>query len=153
MKRRLKPMTFEQAYILYLKGMSLRQVAKVLGVAAQTVYNGFKGRHYQLRGAKFTMTPEEVAEAIKSDNDKFYERLMRTDPNNMKIDGVPVLHYIDLLNPKDNGEFKLMDADTMREIYEKLTFEERQKLGYYNYPSIEEDKDDPRDAGDLRINS
>lgn len=65
------------------------------------------------------------------------------------------IYHVPLLTCFNCGHFVGTNpSDRVRNDYERLTFEERAKLGLYNYPSIStEDKEDPRDAGDLRINA
>jgi len=44
---------YDNAYQLYLDGLSLEQVSHELGVTRQCVYKAFKNRHYILRGPNF----------------------------------------------------------------------------------------------------
>jgi hypothetical protein len=44
---------YDEAYKLYLTGLSLDQVAKSLGVTRQCVYKSFKKRGFALRGTNF----------------------------------------------------------------------------------------------------
>lgn len=45
--------TYDDAYELYLSGLSLAQVGKSLGVTRQCVFKAFKARGLQLRGPNF----------------------------------------------------------------------------------------------------
>jgi hypothetical protein len=44
---------YDEAYKLYLTGLSLDQVAKSMGVSRQCVYKAFKKRGFALRGTNF----------------------------------------------------------------------------------------------------
>lgn len=44
---------YDQAYALYLDGLSLEQVAKEVGVTRQSIYEAFKRRGFPLRGINF----------------------------------------------------------------------------------------------------
>ena len=52
MGRKRNPV-YDQAYEIYLTGLSLEQVAKELNVTRQCVYKAFKKRGLQLRGINF----------------------------------------------------------------------------------------------------
>ena len=52
MGRKRNPV-YDNAYQLYLDGLSLQQVAKKLGVTRQSVYTAFKRRGFKLRGPNF----------------------------------------------------------------------------------------------------
>ena len=52
MGRKRNP-AYDNAYALYLDGLSLEQVANQLNVSRQCVYKAFKKRGYILRGPKF----------------------------------------------------------------------------------------------------
>lgn len=52
MGRKLNPI-YDNAYSMYLEGLSLEQVAKQIGVTRQCIYKAFKKRGFVLRGVNF----------------------------------------------------------------------------------------------------
>lgn len=52
MGRKLNPI-YDNAYSMYLEGLSLEQVAKQIGVTRQCIYKAFKKRGFVLRGTNF----------------------------------------------------------------------------------------------------
>lgn len=52
MGRKRKPI-YEEAYQMYLEGLSLEQVGAEIGVSRQCVYKAFKRRGFTLRGVNF----------------------------------------------------------------------------------------------------
>lgn len=52
MGRKLNPV-YDNAYSMYLEGLSLEQVAKQIGVTRQCIYKAFKKRGFVLRGVNF----------------------------------------------------------------------------------------------------
>lgn len=60
---RKKNPVYENAYALYLSGLSLEQVAKEMNVTRQCVYKAFKKRGYLLRGVNFR--PYQEYDGIK----------------------------------------------------------------------------------------
>lgn len=44
---------YDEAYSLYLEGLSLEQVAEMIGVTRQCVFKAFKVRSFKLRGPNF----------------------------------------------------------------------------------------------------
>lgn len=54
---------YEDAYAIYLEGLSLEQVAKNIGVTRQCVYKAFKKRGYTLRGVNYR--PHQIYDGKK----------------------------------------------------------------------------------------
>jgi predicted DNA-binding protein YlxM (UPF0122 family) len=52
MGRKLNPV-YDNAYSMYLEGLSLEQVANQIGVTRQCIYKAFKKRGFVLRGVNF----------------------------------------------------------------------------------------------------
>lgn len=51
--RNTRKIVYDNAYQLYLDGLSLQQVANEIGVSRQSVYEAFKLREFVLRGPNF----------------------------------------------------------------------------------------------------
>lgn len=60
---RNKNSKYEDAYAIYLEGLSLEQVAKNIGVTRQCVYKAFKKRGYTLRGVNYR--PHQIYDGKK----------------------------------------------------------------------------------------
>jgi uncharacterized protein YbdZ (MbtH family) len=63
---------YENAYSLYLTGLSLQQVAKELQVTRQCVYKAFKKRGYILRGPNFQPSQEYDGKKFTLRNHGYY---------------------------------------------------------------------------------
>lgn len=60
---RKKNPVYDNAYSMYLEGLSLEQVAKEIGVTRQCIYKAFKKRGFALRGVNFR--PHQVYDGKK----------------------------------------------------------------------------------------
>ena len=76
MGRKRNPV-YDNAYELYLSGLSLEQVAKRLKVTRQCVYKAFKKRSFQLRGPNFQPSQEYDGKKFTLRNNGYYA--MTTD--------------------------------------------------------------------------
>ena len=65
---------YNNAYQLYLDGLSLSQVGSEIGVSRQCVYKAFKNRGFKLRGVNFR--PTQIYKNVKFSitNDGYYRR-------------------------------------------------------------------------------
>jgi len=54
---------YDNAYTMYLEGLSLEQVAKEIGVTRQCIYKAFKQRGFMLRGINFK--PHQIYDGKK----------------------------------------------------------------------------------------
>lgn len=69
---RKKDSKYEEAYSLYLSGLSLEQVAKKIGVSRQSVYKAFKDRGFTLRGPNFQPFQEYDGKKFTLRNNGYY---------------------------------------------------------------------------------
>jgi hypothetical protein len=71
MGRKRNPI-YEEAYSLYLSGLSLQQVAKKINVTRQCVYQSFKKRGFKLRGINFQPFQEYDGKKFTLRNTGYY---------------------------------------------------------------------------------